>query len=103
MSREQIRRRRNFLFKKQGGKCYYCQQPMVPATADKYQPDNACTLEHLDDKLSPERGKHKGKERTVAACRKCNLKRGVARNKEYQKNEKGKKIPATNSAGRSEA
>lgn len=42
------------------------------------QPDDLATIEHLDSKLSGERGSHKGERRQVIACRRCNWERGNA-------------------------
>lgn len=38
-------------------------------------PDDAATVDHLDSRLNPERGKHKGELRHVMACSKCNQRR----------------------------
>ena len=56
---------------------------MIPPWEHKHvshQKNNprTCTLEHLDDRLSGERGKHNGEYRRVAACEKCNTERGQA-------------------------
>ena len=37
------------------------------------------TLDHLDDRYSPERGKSRGERRIVMACWKCNNERNIAR------------------------
>lgn len=74
------REKRWLLFKKQRGRCFYCAGEMVIRYGDQQQkarPDE-CTLEHLDSRLDPERGKHSGKRRIVAACRRCNHARGEA-------------------------
>lgn len=54
--------------------CHWCKGPMVwVVQASGKLPPNAATTEHLDDKLSPARGKHAhGEVRRVAACLKCN-------------------------------
>jgi hypothetical protein len=44
------------------------------------QPPNLSTLDHLDHKLSPMRGKFNNRgycPRTVLACRECNQRRGI--------------------------
>lgn len=75
------RERRDKLFKQQKGLCYYCKGMMKKHNVgDKVMP-MTCTIEHLDDKFSPERGMHQGEERTVAACSKCNTDRAKERNK----------------------
>lgn len=77
--------RRAKLFHKQEGKCYWCELPMLlikpPAKMEK-PIRNMCTLDHLDDRFSPERGKHGGELRTVAACWQCNWNRNKQREKE---------------------
>ena len=45
-------------------------------------PRNLCTFEHLDDRYSPERGKHSNQKRIVAACWGCNHERNKQREKE---------------------
>lgn len=42
-------------------------------------PPDAATLDHLDDRWSPERGMHPGERRRVAACRECNERRSNER------------------------
>jgi hypothetical protein len=71
------------LFKRHGGLCYWCRQPMIlikgniPHVPD---PPNRATIDHLDDRFSPQRGKMIRNApqtlRHVAACRKCNMERG---------------------------
>jgi len=53
----------------------------MPAQA-KVMPHDLCTLEHLDDRYSPERGKHFGEIRVVAACWLCNHEQNKKREKE---------------------
>jgi hypothetical protein len=67
-------------YRKQNGKCVYCQKIMVllfGADVPVPQPKNLATIEHLDDKFSPFRGK--GSYRRVLACHACNSKRNVRR------------------------
>jgi len=47
-------------------------------------PETLATFEHLDDRLSEERGQYEGmdKIRIVLACRKCNQKKGVESQKQ---------------------
>lgn len=80
-SRRYIRKQIEVLFWRQEGLCYYCDEPMLPPGSYKPKtgvriPDDFCTLEHLDDKFSQERGRHAGKIRRVAACNFCNNKKG---------------------------
>ncbi len=75
----EIQRQRVKLFLRQEGKCYYCQCDMVLMFRidPKFHADNLCTLEHFDDRFSPERGLHHGEYRRVASCYKCNHEHGV--------------------------
>jgi hypothetical protein len=54
-------------------------------------PDNLATYEHLDSKLSPERGKHPGKQRVVLACWSCNNQRSIDEQREIARNERWQK------------
>ncbi len=66
------------LFHEQDGKCHWCKCEMEltlrPKRGQVCQP-NLATFEHLDDRLSPERGKHPGERRVVLACWECNNQR----------------------------
>jgi len=76
-SRNQKKRKR--LFASQDGKCYWCdcQMILVEKTGNRKEFfDDEATLEHLDSRLSNQRGKSSGR-RVVLACRLCNHKRGV--------------------------
>lgn len=66
------------LFKLQNGLCYWCHSPIVLVLKVhiKHRPWNFATLDHLDDRFSPERGKHSGELRRVLSCRRCNESRG---------------------------
>lgn len=77
-------RKRERLMKMQGGRCYYCRCEMtiLPPTHKGRLPDDAATFEHLDDRYSPERGRHYGEIRVVLACNKCNFERNREREKE---------------------
>ena len=76
------KRRRQLLrlFEQQKGLCHYCKSEMVIMPVghiqEKNSPPNRATLEHLDHKLDPNRGKHNGECRRVAACWKCNNEKG---------------------------
>lgn len=76
--------KRDRLMRKQSGLCYYCRCKMIvmPPTHRGRLPDDAATIEHLDDRYSPERGKHFGEYRIVLACNRCNNERNKAREKE---------------------
>ena len=58
--------------------CYYCGIATVlyPYSGDNKEPipDNAVTLEHLDSRYNPMRGRRRGERRIVIACHKCNQK-----------------------------
>lgn len=66
------------LFVEQEGLCHWCKEPMWLAFVGppKNEPEFArrATIDHLDDRYSPERGKHGGgkERRRVAACHQCN-------------------------------
>jgi hypothetical protein len=83
-----FREQRLRLYRAQDGKCHWCHKEMI--WLDKFPnksrqiPDNACTTDHLDDRLDPNRGKFGGQIRRVAACKKCN---------EYRSNERCKNLP----------
>ena len=71
-----LKRQRDKLFIRQQGKCHWCGEQMTNApTGVGKIPDNQATLEHLDDRFSPLRGKRRGR-RHVAACKSCNQIRG---------------------------
>lgn len=75
------KRQRASLFAKQKGLCYWCKGRMVmpdPTRIRRHRalPGNLATIDHLDHKFSPERGKHPGEYRRVLACKRCNELRG---------------------------
>lgn len=76
---EYHRAKRRRLFK-HNPLCHWCHQPMVliergPGKPNvKVNPDEA-TIEHLDARHSPERGKHPGEVRQVLAHHRCNNER----------------------------
>lgn len=73
MISERRKRRKTRLFEMQGGLCYYCKKPMLLSFEHyKHSPKNLATFEHLDSRLSSERGKHQGERRVVLACWECN-------------------------------
>lgn len=75
------RRKRLRLYHQQGGLCFWCHKPMQLLTPAECQarernlPRNLCTLDHLEPRWHPDRGKHPGALRVVAACLECNNKR----------------------------
>lgn len=72
-------RRRVNLFLRQGGLCYWCNRPMflpVSLSGGEGNRDSMATIDHLDSRLSPERGTHKKEQRTVMAHARCNHDRG---------------------------
>lgn len=82
--RKRQERRRRFkvrLWQEQNGLCYWCDSPMDlvfdPPKSKTPMDGNLATFDHLDDKFSPERGKHDGEIRTMLACLSCNNKRGA--------------------------
>ena len=76
--RESEKRQRKRMYIEQGGKCYYCGQMMYfyELKRGETAPDDMATIEHLDSRLSGERGNHQGEFRRVMACLKCNNARG---------------------------
>lgn len=67
------------LYLRQDKLCWWCKKVMLPPgsyhpkkSKNKKPPDLLCTYDHLDSRLSPERGKHPREYRNVAACWKCN-------------------------------
>lgn len=73
------RKRRNRLFEKQNGLCFWCEEPMVliQRPAQHLELPRLCTLEHLRSKAHPGRlEQSNGERRTVAACWECNRARG---------------------------
>lgn len=74
-----LRHKRRRLYKEQGGACYYCKGRMVlverqPGDSNRCR-RNEATIEHLDPRYSPERGKRGGEQRQVLACMGCNTER----------------------------
>ena len=69
------------LFAQQGGLCHYCKEPMTleRPTRHKKVADNMATIEHLEDRYDPNRGKFAGQKRHVVACHKCNNGRNSVR------------------------
>lgn len=72
----QLREQRTKLYRKQRGKCHYCEVACVLISpAPDPPPLNLATLEHLDSRYSPFRGLYSGQKRRVMACWKCNQER----------------------------
>ena len=74
---ERMRRKRERLYREQRGKCYWC--GVMMRIGEKWRPSGRAeptptyaTIEHLDSRLSGERGGHSGEKRLVLACLKCN-------------------------------
>lgn len=71
------------LWHKQNGHCKWCFRRMIFPTGEPpvkgVPPLNmSCTLDHLDCRLSPDRGRHPyGDKRRVASCWICNNRRGA--------------------------
>lgn len=78
---ERLKRQKVKLYYRQKKLCYYCGLRMIhpaEAPAGGVQHPRLCTLEHLDDRFDPGRGKKKGYRR-VAACFQCNQQRAQLR------------------------
>ena len=76
----QLKRQRARLYHEQSGLCWWCHKPMKlidfrPAKGIPHPVDMA-TVEHLDDRHNPDRGKFPVQRRHVVACWFCNNKRG---------------------------
>lgn len=71
LSKKQRKRLRMFL--RQGGKCHWCGGRMFFSLGQggSFHDDEA-TIEHLDHRYSPERGKHPGEYRLAATHNRCN-------------------------------
>jgi hypothetical protein len=78
-SGEKIRRLRARLFHLQHGLCFWCGTPMrllvIVGGKCKEHPNDMCTIDHLEPRWHPMRGKFDGQLRKVAACYKCNNER----------------------------
>ena len=77
-------RSRYRLWRAQNGRCHFCGvQTVFPDKGNGKQTPkpNWATLEHLDDRYSPNRGKYPGDYRRVMACWQCNHDRNVERQK----------------------
>ncbi len=80
------RRKRERLWIKQKGKCWWCKKKKMTVNPVYYMPNsgknipkNLATFEHLDSRLSENRGHQRaGEERIVLACYHCNWARGNA-------------------------
>lgn len=74
MRGEKKRRRRDALFKKQNGLCYWCEEPMTIYHIKRGKmPDDGATIDHLRCRYNPTRyDPSDGEERTVLACFWCN-------------------------------
>ena len=75
MSTKPLQKQRDRLYQKQGGKCYYCKKQMVkrwPHRPGETIPDNLATLEHLDSRLNPMRGRFVNELRHAVVCKSCN-------------------------------
>lgn len=75
-SKHKLRLRKRYrLFTEQGGKCHWCGRQMaIRSIPGGPLPDDTCTIEHLDSRLSGNRGRF-AEERIVAACHGCNSER----------------------------
>lgn len=67
-------------FIQQNGLCWWCRRPMclVVGFHVKDRPKNMATFEHMDSRLSPNRGDGNWRKKNVAACRECNERRAAS-------------------------
>lgn len=88
LTRNQRKRRQlAHLFGQQKGLCFWCKKLMhLGELAQRTSsPHDLCTLDHLDSRLNPMRGKRPpGEVRHVAACWKCNNERANEEHREFQ-------------------
>lgn len=89
------------MFEQQEGLCFYCKNPMVLMFGHQgKQPEDLATIEHLRDRLHPERQAPLigVEQRQVLACRKCNNLVGAERYKALpieEQRERAKRHPQT--------
>lgn len=73
MPQRAIRRLRKRAFEAQGGKCYWCSEPMIFKTqenaANVWNHPRVCTADHLTLQAH---GGETSRRNIVAACRECN-------------------------------
>ena len=91
-SREKKHKQLKALFHRQRGLCIWCGKGMVPPWQHQHKNGQKmnrrlCTLDHLDDRYSEERGRHGNEYRRVAACWQCNNARGAAHQQQISKEE----------------
>lgn len=66
------------LWREHNGRCHWCPrvtQLLRRGPREGQPPLDMATIDHLDDRFSPERGRHPGKRRQVLACWECNNRR----------------------------
>jgi hypothetical protein len=74
-------RKKATLFAEQNGRCHWCRGAMVmpdPEIPPERHPHNMATIEHLRDRWHPLRSEpnNSNQRRLVAACKRCNERRG---------------------------
>lgn len=79
-----MKRRKEKLLQLQGGRCFWCGRQVTTDFEQKpgaRPPENLATIDHLDSRYSPLRGKFNGLRmaRTVLACWRCNNDRAKIR------------------------
>ena len=80
---------RAYLWFRQRGLCHWCKKPTLLVAGmqetdylkHRDAPKNLATIDHLDSRLNPERGKKAGELRKVVACWQCNNDRGIKEEK----------------------
>lgn len=70
-------------YDRQDGLCHWCGCEMLPPGSFTPRrgvktPTNLCTYDHMDSRLSADRGRWSGHRRNVAACWQCNHDRNVS-------------------------
>lgn len=88
---EKVKKRRENLWIRNNGECYYCGTHTVLPNAliSKSPPPNMATLDHIRSRLGTNKDRNEpnnnNEERTVLACWQCNLIRGILDHKSTEK------------------
>lgn len=82
---EREKRQRALLWRRQKGRCFWCKEQMSAGWGRPGPlPRKLATIDHLDHRMSPERGQNAGMLRKVLACRECNERRGREDQRRYE-------------------
>lgn len=78
--RERIRRMRDRLFRRQKGRCFYCDELTVQTVGQGDIPPNAATIDHI---VPQSKGGTYEAGNIVLACRTCNQAKGSLSGKDF--------------------